>query len=709
MTAVFSQAARILVVDDDATLRLLTRAALEQAGFTVLEADNGEDAVSLAFEHDPDAILLDVEMPRLDGFAACARIRQHPNCVDTPIVMLTGRDDDESIQQAYDAGATDFVSKPINWSLLGQRVRYIVRASRVSRGLRDSESKNQAFVTAIPDSLLVVDGDGLLITHHRGAQGSALIDDRVQSGQLLFDRLPKSLADLWRQQIARVLDTREMEVSEHRARKDLDYHFYESRVVPFTDSSVLIMLRDVTEQKQVAAKVRRLAFYDTLTGLPNRQSFLIQLAEAIREAEDENERVGILYLDLDNFKLINDSLGHNVGDRLLQDIASRLKASVRRDDYVASAGRDSSKMQVSRLGGDEFTILLRNLSSNEEADAVASRMVQVLKEPLRLDGHQFVITPSVGMAVYPDDGRDLETLMKNADTALHHAKDSGRDRVTRFSGTMSVRSLERLELEDALRRSIRNGDLELHYQPKLNLRRNRVTSVEALVRWTHPERGPVSPDKFIPIAEESGMIAELSDWVLQTACQQLQAWQGTALSDVSVAINLSAKQFSLDNLHTHILQALRNSAVPFGHLELELTEGALMRDVDAAVEMLSFLKEAGFVISVDDFGTGYSSMAYLKRFPLDALKIDRSFVDGIETSEDSHSICKAIVVLGHSLGLQVVAEGVENEEQLRLLRDMDCDQIQGYLFARPAPAPETSRFILEHRRRFDTPLLSTNS
>ncbi len=698
MTDTLMQTASILVVDDDPTLRLLTRAALDQVGFDVIEAENGQHAIDVATEAFPDMIMLDVEMPVLDGFSACAEIRKHNAFLDTPIVMLTGRDDDESIQQAYDCGATDFISKPINWSLLGQRVRYIVRASRVSRGLRESEGKNRAFVRAIPDSMLVVDAEGRVLTHHRGNSGSQMIDDRLQEGICIYDVLPQSLSDLWRQQITQVLTTRGVELSEHRAMKKGNSQYYESRVVPYTQDSVLIMLRDVTEQKQAAAKVRKLAFYDTLTGLPNRQSFLIQLAEAIREAENTDSLVGVVYIDLDNFKLINDSLGHSVGDSLLKDIADRLSASVRRDDYIA--GTDNARaLQLARLGGDEFTVLLRGLESIDQADAVSDRLAAVLKQPLKCNGHEFVVTPSVGIAVYPEDGSDLETLMKNADTALHHAKASGRDQVTRFSGTMSIRSLERLDIEDSLRRAIQNDDLELHFQPKMALGDQSVTSVEALVRWTHPERGPISPAKFIPIAEDTGLIIELGDWVLHQACKQLREWQSSPLNDIRIAINLSAKQFHMKDLASQIIRAIGQRGVSAGLLDLELTEGALMSDRDSTADILRQIKEAGLSIAVDDFGTGYSSLSYLTKFPIDALKIDRSFVFEIDKSEDSHSICKAIVALAHGLGMEVIAEGVENNEQLQLLRMMNCDVIQGFHFAKPMPASAVLEFIKQHRAR----------
>ena len=362
---------RVLVVDDDMSQRLLARAALEQAGFTVVEAEDGEQAVAVAGNEEPDLILLDVEMPRLDGFAACSQIRRIKSMADTPIVMLTGREDDESIQSAYDSGATDFISKPINWSLLGHRVRYIMRATRVSQGLRESERKNRAFIRAIPDSMLVIDKGGVVLTHHRGKDGSRLLDQYVRGGESLLEALPDRIAESWRTQIASVLSSGAPTQGEDHFESNGSHFFYETRMVPYTEDCVLVMQRDVSEKKRADAKVRRLAFFDTLTGLPNRQSFLIQVSEAIREAKDSDTRLSILYFDLDNFKRINDSLGHTTGDVLLRGIAKRLEQCVRRDDAVARFGKSNSNMQVARLGGDEFTVLLRDLQSGEEAAAIA--------------------------------------------------------------------------------------------------------------------------------------------------------------------------------------------------------------------------------------------------------------------------------------------------------------------------------------------------
>lgn len=693
-----AKAGTILVVDDDPTTRALARAAVEKAGFAVVEAEHGQQAIDVALATRPDCLLLDVEMPHVDGIEICKAMRQIEELFETPIIMLTEHEDDKSVRLAYESGATDFVAKPINWSLLGHRVRYIMRASRVSHGLRLSESKNRAFLKVIPDSMLVIDSDGMLTTYHRGKDRNSLFDDDIEIGKSVFDLLPKTLAQLWRHQINEVLQTGETHQRENRVERHGKTLYFETRMVPYTTNSVLIILRDVSKQRHADAKVRRLAFFDTLTGLPNRQSFLIQVSDAIRSMEEEQGRLSILYIDLDDFKRINDSLGHSVGDALLQKISKRLEKCVRKDDHVARYGLGGSQLHIARLGGDEFTVTLRELESHDEAVNVAERISEALKHPIEHLGQQFVITPSIGIATYPDDGDDIETLLKNADTAMHHAKSAGRNRVSHFSGTMSVRSLERFDLEDSLRRAVDNGDLELHYQPKLSIATGQVTGVEALLRWTHPDRGPVSPAKFIPIAEESGLIMTLSSWVLETACDQIAAWQKELLHGVTVAINLSAAQFAREDVDTRIIDAITRRKVPVAMLELELTEGTLMKDAASTAKTLERLTAAGFHIAVDDFGTGYSSLSYLQKFPLSALKIDRSFVNGIESTHGSSSICNAIVALAHGLGMKVIAEGVETKQQLDYLRSIGCEEIQGYLFARPMNTADAREFLLQQQK-----------
>jgi len=687
----------ILIVDPDPASRSAARAALGKAGFRVVEVDDGLAAVERTVELRPDLILLDIDAPTLRGPEACQSIRGRAEHRDTPIVLMTNCGNADSIASTFDSGATDFVARPIDWSIFAQRIRYVIRAGRVSHGLRVSEEKNRAFAKAIPDSMLIVEASGRILTHHRGSGGGRLLDQRFADHGSIHEALPADLAATWKKQIAEVLETGDIRQTETRHAVGSQKHFYETRMVPYTADSVLIIFRDVTEQRRADAKVRRLAFFDTLTGLPNRQSFLIRVADAIRSAEAAGARFSILYIDLDNFKRINDSLGHSVGDALLTSIGRRLKRCLRSEDYVARYGDGPSRPQIARLGGDEFTVLLRDIRSEQDSDAIAERILEDLRQPLEFLGQQFVITPSIGIVSYPDDGIDIDSLIKNADTAMYHAKASGRNCSSPFSGTMSVRSLERFDLEDSLRRAVSNGDLELHYQPKLALESQHVTGVEALVRWTHPDRGPISPAKFIPIAEESGLILELSDWVLQTACDQLVTWRGTPLEDIRIAINLSATQFYQEKVDQRILDALAARKLDKTSLELELTEGTLMRDVEATILMMRRLKESGFKIAVDDFGTGYSSLSYLKKFPIDALKIDRSFVSGIGTVDDSRSICKAIIALAHGLGMKVVAEGVETDDQMQHLRFLGCEEMQGYLFSPPLPAAKVTALLARRR------------
>ncbi len=675
-----------LVVDDDPSQRMLEAAALEKAGFHVAQAENGRVALEMLVDMRPRLILLDVDMPEIGGFEVCRKIRSRPEFKDTPIVMVTGHEDTKSIDKAYESGATDFISKPINWPLLGHRVRYIVRTSRISQGLRESEARNRAFIQAIPDAILVIDQQGRVVEQVGGASKEPFS----------LDDLPVLMASTWRRQVGYVLGSGQVQHSEFSRGEGQSRNFYEARMVPFTNDRALMIIRDISAQKRATAKVYRLAFYDTLTGLPNRQSFMARLSEAIGDAEQNGGRFSILYLDLDNFKRINDSLGHSLGDELLKTVSKRIENCVRADDFVARYGRSQSNLHLARLGGDEFTILLRDLAEPEDVDLIASRIIKAVSQPIVEGGREFVITPSIGIANYPDDGVDTDTLVKNADMAMYQAKESGKNAVRSFSGTMSVRSLEYLDLEHSLRRAIGSDELELHYQPKLGLGCGAITGFEALLRWTHPDRGPISPAKFVPIAEEAGLILDLGEWVLHAACRQIKAWESGPLSGLPVAVNLSGKQFSHSDVYRVVMRAVQEHSVEPSSLELELTESELMRDADGTIGTLTRLKKAGLAIAVDDFGTGYSSLSYLKKFPIDALKIDRSFVMELDDSGDNISICGAIIALAHSLNLRVIAEGVETTEQQHLLTFLQCDEMQGYYFARPSDAPTTARFVEDY-------------
>jgi len=435
---------------------------------------------------------------------------------------------------------------------------------------------------------------------------------------------------------------------------------------------------------------RYLAYYDTLTGLPNRQSFIETMSRAIHVAQRDAHMVALLYLDLDRFKRINDNLGHSVGDALLRSVGQRLVNVV----CQAPAGEDPR--QIARLGGDEFVILLPAVSNKPAVVSMAGRIEQALGEAFECEGHRFVVTPSIGIALYPQDGRDIDDLLVKADMAMYQAKDQGRNGHAFYGESMAVRSLGRLELEIDLRRAFEAGEFQLHYQPKMDLRTGAITGVEALLRWHHAERGWIPPDKFIPVAEETGMIIAMGDWVVREACRQLRAWAGTPLGHLTIAANVSVQQFARENFVDVVLATLKEYAVEPHQMELEITESLLMRSVDATTRSLNRLGAAGLTLSIDDFGTGYSSLGYLRNFPVDTLKIDRSFVKDLPIDSDAAAICSAIIAMARELKLKVIAEGVETEAQLKFLREHRCDQVQGYLIGRPASAADFERLFRSH-------------
>ena len=462
--------------------------------------------------------------------------------------------------------------------------------------------------------------------------------------------------------------------------------------VPDADGALtnyVCFFNDMSERKASEQHIHRLAYYDALTLLPNRTLFQERLQQALHAAARQQHWVVLMFLDLDRYKPINDSLGHAAGDLLLKDVALRLSACVRHEDTVA------------RMGGDEFTLLLSPLESETDARrramSVGQRILASLSHPFLIHGREFFISASIGIALSPQDGSQSSQLMKNADTAMYHAKDQGKDNYQFYQANMNATTLQRLELESDLRHALEEGQFLLYYQPQLDTRAHRLTGVEALLRWQHPRRGLVSPGEFIPVLEELGLVVQVGEWVLAEACRQTRAWQLQGLNIPKVSVNLSARQFADGMLGTRIADILAGSGLAPSSLELELTESILMQDVAAAMQVLSVLKQMGLSIAVDDFGTGYSSLNYLKQFPINVLKIDRSFVDGLPDGEQDAQIARAIIAMAHSLNLSVIAEGVETLEQLDFLREHGCDEIQGFLLARPLSAQ-----ALEERLRGGT-------
>jgi predicted signal transduction protein with EAL and GGDEF domain len=569
--------AKILVSDDDMNVRLLTRQCLEAEGMTVVEAADGQQALEAFLRERPDLIFLDVEMPGLSGLEVCRRIREMPQGENIPIMIVTGSDDRKSIDEGFEAGATQYKTKPVNWSLLGRDVQYMLRASNAFNSLKRQE-----------------------------------------------DRL------------------------------------------------------------------RYLAYYDPLTNLPNRRSFNEQLTRILKRAQRLNHSAALLFIDLDNFKRINDSIGHGRGDRLLVEIAKRLANELREDDainYFSDSNADDvdpsdRNTEIARLGGDEFTVVLSDVRDMRDVEGVAQRVIQTLSEPISLHSHNPVVTPSIGIAMYPQDGLDADSLVRNADTAMYAAKADGRACFRFYNEEMNARSVEQLKLEEDLREAMREGQLELRYQPQVDTLTGRVVSLEALVRWKHPIRGLISPGDFIPVAERTGQIIELGEWVLAEVARHCTYWETLGLNEFRVCVNISPLQFNQPNLVERVRHFLDHSGIDPARLELELTESAIMTDAKTNIDKLRQLNELGLDLAVDDFGTGYSSLSYLKRFPINTLKIDQSFVADM-SSQDGVAIVDAIIVLAKTLNLRSIAEGIETRDQLRHLAAQHCDLLQGFFFARP--------------------------
>ncbi len=569
-------AAGVLIVDDDPGARLLLGTALEMAGFRVSFAADGASALQQFRLHPVDCVILDVVMPGMSGFDVCSALRGLPECRHVPILMQTSLDDMESVNRAYNAGATDFSSKGINPMLLAQRVKFLVRAKQTQDQLRESE-----------------------------------------------------------------------------------------------------------------ARVRYLAYYDPLTSLPNRQRLLQILEQHVEWAVPRERGIAVLMLDIDNFSRINDTQGPAVGDVLLQEVANRLQYCLR-DSERALAVPDSAaqtkdiKDCVARTGGDEFALALPGVSTADSAQVVAQRVQLALARPFVLAQQEVPLSATIGISIFPLDAAGAEALIKNADAAMHHGKKTGHGSMEFFKKSISTRAAKRLSLEADLRKALERREFSLHYQPRLALEDLRVEAVEALLRWSHPQRGFVPPDEFIPLAEQSGLIVEIGDWVLREACAQVRRWRDSEATSWKVAVNVSGVQFRDGSLVRRVASAIAAAGIDPRMIELEFTEGALIEYSSPVSKAVKSLKELGVATALDDFGTGYSSMSYLRHFPIDTLKIDRAFVRDIASKSAGNApLVDAIIAMAKSLGLETVAEGVETEAQWHYLRNRHANQVQGFLFCRP--------------------------
>lgn len=693
----------VLVVDDDMAQRLLMVETLLEDNLFVEEAADGQEALEAFERNTADLVLMDVKMPRMDGFTACKAMRQLPGGQDVAIVLVTGLDDFASIQQAFEAGATDFITKPVNWPLLNHRVRYLLRASAAFRGLRHSENRLALAqqIARLGNWDWDIEKGCLEWSDQMYKIFAKDPSEFVPSKEAILDAVHPDDREMVKREMDSILQGRKEFSLDYRIiiKDDIWCTVHEQGEVLYDQQgravSVHGTLQDISDRIRAEEQIRFLAYYDSLTGLPNRQLFMEHVEQALQAARRGETKMALLYLDLDRFKRINDTLGHGAGDQLLKKISNDLSDCVRSSDIIGKADMaNGPRVSLSRLGGDEFTLLLTGLAEEEHAGLVAKRILELVNQPVEVKDQEVYVSASIGIALYPRDGDSVDLLLRSADLAMYHAKERGPGSFMFFSNQMNNRALERLNIETDLKKALERDELVLFYQPQINMQTGELAGFEALVRWQHPVHGLVPPVKFIPVAEECGLIVPVSDWVLHEACRQNQQWIDAGFKPVRMGVNISSVQFAKQNLTGVVREALRATGLDPRYLELELTESAIMQNVGKVIETLGEMKSLGINLSVDDFGTGYSSMSYLKRFPLDTLKIDRSFIMDIIFDENDASIVKAIIALAKILGLKTISEGVETREQLEFLRRHGCDELQGFLISKPVPAKDVERFLL---------------
>jgi diguanylate cyclase (GGDEF)-like protein len=684
---------RILLADADESLRSAGRDVLQAEGFSVVEAIDGLEAAHQLDVGGLHLVLLDARIGDHDGYDVCAAIRA--SHTHLPIILTTADDDPESIGLAYRAGATDLVIKPLNWTLMRHRVRAMLRAAEDLRALDESQhqlataqliAKIGSYEISLPTGAVRASDELRRIYQVR--------DDEVLAATLLSRIHPDDRADL-AVRVRKAIDRRGSYAMDHRLLFDdqrvLRVHSEGRAVCDSSGSSIAIAgtCQDVTQRWIAEEKIRNLAYNDRLTGLANRQLFRELLDRSLRRAKSQRTLLALLYVDLDDFKLVNDTFGRAAGDRFLLEVASRLSESTRSSDTLSRQNPDGGR--VSRLGGDEFALFLEGLRRPEDAMGVARRLLDALSIPIDVSdevGPCIYPRASIGIALFPDHGGDADTLLRNADTAMYSAKGQGKSRFAFYEDALNERSRTRLDLENALRGACDAGEFSLQYQPRFALGDGRLTGAEALIRWKRGGIEPVAPDVFIPIAEETGEIDRIGSWVLETVCAQIRSWQDAGHRVGRIGVNVSGRQFTNPGFAAGVREIVSNAGVSPTAIELEVTESILMKSEDSAVAILRALRDDGFTVAVDDFGTGYSSLARIQELPVQSLKIDRMFVSRLGEDEKADAIVSAIVALAEGLSLCSIAEGVETQEQAERLRQLGCDEVQGYLFGRPAPAEQ---------------------
>ena len=674
----------VLLIEDNARdARLFCEMVREQCPRNTRFVHLGRMSEAEAYlaENEVAIILLDIGLPDVQGLEAVRRARMA--APQTTLVILTGMDDESLAARALLEGAQDYLVKDhVETRSLVRSLRFAVDRKTMEGALFAEKERAQIILNNIPDAVGCTDVAGNITFLNRVAEtmtGWALKEAQGRpAGEILpiIDAVSRKRIPHPLERAAQKNESSYFPSSSLLVRRDGSEVAVEEAVAPMHDdrgnpAGGVIVFRDVSVARAVATQAAHLAAHDFLTGLPNRMLLRDRLGQAIAASPRRLKKVAVLFIDLDGFKHINDSLGHAIGDKLLQSISEQLVRCVRASDTV------------SRQGGDEFVVLLSEVEDPKDITITVRRILQAIAVPQCIDQHDLHVTASIGVSIHPGDGADVETLIKHADTAMYRAKDEGRNGYQFFKPAMNIRAVERQTIEENLRRAMERKEFALHYQPKIDLKTKQIIGAEALIRWTHPVRGPVAPSQFIPVAEDCGLIVPIGNWVLHEACRQTRAWLDLNLPLQSIAVNISAAEFRADRLLERISSVLDATGLDPRFLELDVPEGVLMKHAESAAPVLKQLRAKGVRLAVDDFGSGYSNLGHLKKFPIDSLKIDQSFVRQINTSAGERSLIRAVIGIGRSLDLRVVAEGVESQDELTYLLESQCDEAQGYYLGRP--------------------------
>jgi len=670
----------LLIEDNPGDVRLIREIlGKSELAYSLEHAGTLSEGLVKLKGHAFNVMLLDMNLPDSSGLESVPEVKRVAPKI--PIVMLTGLDDEETAVSALQLGVQDYLLKDrIDRTLLFRSLRYAMERKRILDALTESEEKYKNLVD-----------NALAGVYKADLKGEIHFANNALARMLEY-ATPEELMSLGALSLYKTPVERENLIG--RLKKTGKVNNFEIEAVTKTGKTKNLLLSltlngdiisgmiiDITERKQMEETIKHLAYHDVLTGLPNRLLFIDHLRLALSHASRNQHIAAVLYLDLDNFKEINDSLGHAAGDQLLKAVPRRLKTCLRESDTIA------------RIGGDEYNILLPHANHDEDIVTIAGKIISTFQQPFMIDNHSLHISTSIGISLYPYDGADVETLLKNADSAMYIAKKRGRNNYQFYNPAMNARTLERMKLTNHLRKAIGSGELVVHYQPQVCMDTGQILCAEALVRWQHPEMGLLQPMQFIPIAEETGLITQIDEWVLRAACTQNKTWQQAGYSPVRIMVNLSPRHFQQPDFVDTVSQILDETGLEPEFLGIEITERTIMQEIDLTIPYFNKLADTGVRFCIDDFGTGYSSLNYLKKLPVQMLKIDRSFISGLSTDPDYKTITNAVINLAHSLKLRVIAEGVETEDQLSFLQIIHCDEMQGYHFSRPLPAEEFTRFM----------------